>query len=173
MKSWQALRNAHCARRSSLTSPRRSTKCGTSACCINWRPPSQAHTICSCSRTLPTVTSRSGIMACALTATRWGPVPPRAVFLAPCSTFHRRSTHDALHHHRDFCGWHGAPGGASLSCRRIPVPPEPLNPSAQLVRTVENPCQPGEVCTCYLQHTTRYLPSCIFAHHPDPSKIRR
>jgi len=173
MRSWQNLRNAHCARRSSLTSPRRSTMCGTSACCINWRPPSQAHTICSCSRTLPTVTSRSGIMACALTATRWGPVPPRAVFLAPCSTFHRRSTHDALHHHRDFCGWHGAPGGASLSCRRIPVPPEPLNPSAQLVRTVENPCQPGEVCTCYLQHTTRYLPSCIFAHHPDPSKIRR
>jgi len=87
MRSWQALRNAHCARRSSLTSPRRSTKCDTSACCINWRPPSQAHTICSCNRTLPTGTSRSGIMLCALTATRWGPVSPRAVFLAPCSTY--------------------------------------------------------------------------------------
>jgi len=33
-------------------------------------------------------------------------------------------------------------------------------------------CQPGEVCTCYLHHRTRYLPSCISAHHPNPSQTR-
>jgi len=113
-------------------------KCGKSTCCINWGPPSQAHTICSCSRTLPTVTSRYGIKACALTATRWGPVSPWAVFLAPALfTVHRRSSNDGLHNHHDFCGWHGAPGGVSWSCRRIPAPSEPLNPPPQLIHTVE------------------------------------
>ena len=168
-----SLRNAHCGRRSSLPSPRRSTKCGTSACCINWRSPSQAHTICSCSRTLPTVTSRSGIMACALTATRWDPVSPRAVFLAPCSTYfsppiYLRQTTTPSRLLRTT----RAPGGASWSCPRIPAPSEPLNPPPQLFHIVENTCQPGEVCTCYLHHTTRYLPSCISAHHTNPSQTR-
>jgi hypothetical protein len=30
---------------------------------------------------------------------------------------------------------------------------------------------PGEIRTCHLHNATRYFPSCLFAHYPDPSDI--
>jgi hypothetical protein len=58
------------------------------------------------------------------------------------------------------------PGSASLSCRRLPAPPKPLNPPQQLVCIVENSSQPDEVRTCYLTFTTRHV-TCppVFLHN--------